>query len=125
MPIPLEISFRDMDPSPAIETRIREKAAKLERLAARVTGCRVTVAARNRHRRQGGLYSIRIDLRTPGEEVVAGRGHPKDHAHEDVYVAIRDAFAAARRQLEDRSRRRRGDVKTHADATRAKEPPAG
>jgi ribosome-associated translation inhibitor RaiA len=125
MPIPLQISFRDMDPSPAIETRIREQAAKLERFAARVTGCRVIVEARNRHQRQGRLYGIRIDLRWPGEEVVAGHGHPQDHAHEDVYVAIRDAFAAARRQLEDRSRCRRGDVKTHAGVPRVKERPAG
>ena len=119
MTIPLQISFRDMDPSPAIETRSREKAAKLERFAARLTSCRVTVEARNRHQRQGRLYSIHIDLRAPGEELVAGHGRPQDHAHEDVYVAIRDAFAAARRRLEDHTRRQRGDVKTHA------EPPHG
>jgi ribosome-associated translation inhibitor RaiA len=124
MAIPLQISFRDMDPSPAIEARIREKAAKLERFAARATGCRVTVAARSRHQRRGRLYSIRIDLRTPGEELVAGHGHPRDHAHEDVHVAIRDAFAAAQRRLEDHVRRRRGDVKAHAGATRGKERPA-
>ena len=73
MAIPLQISFRDMDPSPAIEARIREKAAKLERFAARLTSCRVTVEARNRHQRQGRLYSIRVDLRAPGEE---SRGLP-------------------------------------------------
>ena len=120
MQIPLQISFRDMDPSPAIEVRIREKAAKLERFAERITSCRVIVEARNRHQRKGRLYSVHIDLRAPGEELIAGHGHPLDHAHEDVYVAIRDAFAAARRRLEDHARRFRGDVKTHADAPHGK-----
>jgi ribosomal subunit interface protein len=120
MPIPLQITFRDMDPSPAIEARIREKAAKLERFAPRITSCRVVVEERNRHQRQGRLYGIHIDLRAPGEELVAGHGHPLDHAHEDVYVAIRDAFAAARRRLEDHSRRQRGDVKTHDAAPHGK-----
>ena len=120
MQLPLQISFRDMDPSPAIEARIREKAAKLERFASRITSCRVVVEARNRHQRQGTLYNIHIDLRAPGEEMVVGHGHPLDHAHEDVYVAIRDAFAAARRRLEDHTRRMRGDVKTHVDAPHGK-----
>ncbi|MDX1488117.1 MAG: cold shock domain-containing protein, partial [Acidiferrobacterales bacterium] len=41
-------------------------------------------------------------------------------AHEDVYVALRDAFAAARRQLGDYARRRRGDTKVHPVATAAR-----
>jgi ribosomal subunit interface protein len=120
MTIPLQISFRDMDPSPAIEARIREKAAKLERFASRITSCGVVVEARNRHQRQGRLYNVRINLRAPGEELVVGQGHPHDHAHEDVNVAIRDAFDAARRQLEDHTHRQRGDVKTHAEAPHGK-----
>ena len=36
-----------------------------------------------------------------------------NHAHDDVYVAIRDAFDAAVRQVEDHARRMRGDTKTH------------
>jgi hypothetical protein len=44
----------------------------------------------------------------PGAELVANRAQD-----EDVYVAIRDAFGAITRQLEDFTRRQRGDVKTH------------
>jgi ribosomal subunit interface protein len=113
METPLQISFRDMDPSPSIEARIREKAAKLERFFDRITSCRVVVEARNRHQRSGRLYIVRIDLRVPGAELVAGHGRPRDHAHEDVYVAIRDAFDAAGRQLEDHARRFRAAVKQH------------
>ncbi|MGH6866650.1 MAG: HPF/RaiA family ribosome-associated protein [Methyloceanibacter sp.] len=114
MQIPLEISFRNMDPSPAVEARIRKKAEKLERFHDRIIGCSVVVEAPHRHHHKGKLYSVRIDISVPGRELVVDRAKPADHAHEDVYVALRDAFEAATRQLEEHSRRIRGDVKTHA-----------
>jgi cold shock CspA family protein len=113
MQIPLQISFKDMDPSPAIEARVREKAAKLARFHGRIVGCRVTVEAPHRHHRKGKLYNVRVDVSVPGEDVFVGHTGPRDRAHEDVYVAIRDAFNAAGRVLEDHVRRMRGDVKTH------------
>src|SRR6185369_7136093 len=111
--IPLQIDFRDMDASPAIEARVREKAARLDRFLDRIVGCRVTIEEKNRHQRKGKLYNVRIDISMPGPDVHVGHVGPQDHAHEDVYVAIRDAFDAATRQLEDHVRRMRGDVKTH------------
>lgn len=114
MQMPLQISFHGMDPSPAIEARIREKATKLERFSDRIIGCRVVVEAPHRHHRHGKLYNVRIDLSVPGKDIFVGRSGPLNHAHEDVYVAIRDAFNAAARQLEDHVRRMRSDVKTHA-----------
>jgi ribosomal subunit interface protein len=113
MQIPLEISFRNMDPSPAVEARIREKAAKLERFHDRIIGCTVVVEAPHKHHHKGKLYSVHIDISLPGKDVVVDRSKPLDHAHEDVYVALRDAFNAAVRQLEDHTRRMRGDVKSH------------
>ena len=113
MQMPLQISFHGMDPSPAIEARIREKAAKLERFCDRIVGCRVTVEAPHRHHRHGKLYNVRIDLSVPGKDVFVGHSGPLNHAHEDINVAIRDAFDAARRQLEDHVRKARGDVKVH------------
>jgi cold shock CspA family protein len=102
-----------MDPSPAIETAVRERASKLEQFAPDVVSCRVRIEAPHKHHRQGKLYAVTVDLRLPGGEVVASREPSAHHAHEDVYVAIRDAFKAARRQLQDRVRERRGDVKPH------------
>jgi len=113
MQVPLQISFRDMAPSPAIEARIREKAARLERFFDRIIGCRVIVEEKNRHQRKGKLYNVRVEVTVPGKDVFVGHVGPQDHAHEDVYVAIRDAFDAVRRRLEDYERRRRGDVKHH------------
>jgi ribosomal subunit interface protein len=114
MQIPLQISFRNMDPSPAVEARIREKAAKLERFHDRIIGCNVVVEAPHRHQNKGKLYNVRVDISVPGKDVVVDRAKPLDHAHEDVYVAIRDAFDAATRRLEDHARRMRGDIKTHS-----------
>jgi ribosomal subunit interface protein len=113
MQIPLEVKFRNMDPSPAVEARIREKAAKLERFHDRIIGCVVVVEAPHRHHHKGKLYSVHIDISVPGKDLVVDRAKPLNHAHEDVYVAVRDAFDAAVRRLEDHTQRMRGEVKTH------------
>ncbi len=113
MKLPLQITFRDMPSSEAVETRIREKAAKLDEFYDRIMSCRVVVEAPHRRHHQGKLYHVRIDLTVPEGEIVASREPHDRHSHEDVYVAIRDAFDAARRQLEDHARRHRAAVKTH------------
>jgi len=113
MQIPLQISFRNMDPSPAVVERIRKKAAKLERFHDRIIGCTVVVEAPHRHHHKGKLYSVRVDISVPGKDVVVDRAKPIDQTHEDVYVAIRDAFNAAARRLEDQARKMRGNVKSH------------
>ena len=137
MKIPLQITFRNMAPSPAIESNIREKASKLDSLYDAVMSCRVIVEAPHRHHHKGKAYLVRIDLTVPGGELVINRApkrleaaksrrseepvqeftevhEPSKHAaHEDIYVAIRDAFNAAGRKLQDHARRRRGKVKLH------------
>jgi ribosomal subunit interface protein len=103
-----------MEPSAAVEANIREKAGKLEQFYDRIMSCRVVVEVPHGHQHQGRLYQVRIDLGVPdGELVVSHEHHHRDHAHEDVYVAIRDAFDAMKRQLEDYARKRRGKVKQH------------
>jgi ribosomal subunit interface protein len=113
MQAPLEIVFHNCDRSPAVEAAVRERVAKLEQFAQNITSCRVTVEAPHKAHQQGNLYTVRVDLRYPGGEAVANRSPSGHHAHEDVYVALRDAFKAARRQLQDAQRVRRGDVKPH------------
>jgi cold shock CspA family protein/ribosome-associated translation inhibitor RaiA len=115
-----QVTFRNMDPSPAVEARVRRKVAGLERFFPRVTGCSVLVEAPHRHHRKGKLYHVRIDLTVPGEELVVGRGPAEHEAHQDVYVAVRDAFDAVRRELEDYARRADGRVKVDVRPARGR-----
>jgi ribosomal subunit interface protein len=113
MELPIQITFRGMGSSEAVEARIRERAEELDRFYDRIMRCRVAVESSHRHQQKGRLYHVRVDLTVPGGEIVVKRDPSEHHAHEDVYVAIRDAFDAARRQLEDHVRRARGESKAH------------
>lgn len=113
MQTPVQIAFRGMDTSPALEAKIKEKAEKLEQYHDRITSCRVVVEAPHRHSRKGKLYSINIDLTIPGAELVVNSEKRNHRSHEDPYVALRDAFNAMARQLEERARENRGKVKAH------------
>jgi len=97
---PLQITVRNMSLSDAAKTAIEDKVAKLEAVDNQIIGCRVLVEIPHKHQHQGIRYHVRIDLTIPGAEIVIKR-----EAHEDLYVAIRDAFAAARRRLRERRRR--------------------
>lgn len=115
MQIPLQVTFEGgLETSEALRARIEREAEKLERFHDRITSCRVAVIGRGGRRRHGDLYAIRLQITTPGDgDVMVDRNPPADHAHEDAFVAVRDAFAAARRQLQDRRRKDQGVVKTH------------
>ena len=113
MQIPLEINFRHMEPSAAVEANIHEKVAKLERHFDRIISCRVVVEAPHRRHNKGKMFAVSVNIAVPGKELVVNHTGAKDHAHEDAYVAIRDAFNAAGRRLEEHARKVRGEVKTH------------
>lgn len=113
MQLPLQITFRHMEPSAAVEARVRERAGKLDQIFGHIMACRVVIEAPHRHHHQGTLYEVRVDVTVPGGELAASRDAGRNHAHEDVHVAVRDAFDAIERQLEDHARRERQEVKTH------------
>jgi ribosomal subunit interface protein len=97
-----------MERSEALDADIRERVAKLEQFHPRMMSCRVLVEETRKHHQQGRQFTIRVDVRVPGREVVVTRDH-----HEDIYVALRDAFDSVKRQLEETVREKRGDVKLH------------
>lgn len=108
MQTPLQITIRDVEHSAALETHIRDKAEKLGEFFARIMSCHVVVEMPHKHHRQGKQFNVRIDIGVPGGEIVVNKD-----TNEDVYIALRDAFDAAKRQLEDHARKVRGDVKNH------------
>lgn len=97
----LSIMFRGMDPSGSAEAEVRRRAGELDEFSDRITSCRVTLGAPHRRRHQGKLYEVHIDIAVPGRHVLVTRGHDANHQHENLYVAIRHAFDAARRRLQD------------------------
>lgn len=94
MRLPLLITARGMELTPAIEERVRRKAQKLEQFTDRILACRVVIEEPPRHHHKGASYNVHIDLTVPGCELVVKR-----EPNPDLYVALRDAFNAAQRQL--------------------------
>jgi ribosomal subunit interface protein len=109
MKIPLQVSFHGVEHSDALYNAIRDKLDKLERYYDRIVSCRVVLELDARRKQHGKQLTLRIQLKVPGSEIAVTREHG-----EDIQVALREAFDAARRQLEDYAREQRGDVKRHS-----------
>jgi len=109
MEIPLQISFHGLQHSDDLYNAIREKLAKLDHYYEHITSCRVVLEVSGRHKHHGKQCAVRIDLKVPGGEIAVTHQHD-----EDLQIALRDAFDAARRRLEDYARTQRGDVKRHS-----------
>jgi ribosomal subunit interface protein len=107
----VKIVIRNMPNSPALEEHIRKKAEKITQHYQKINSCQIAVEIPQKHKRNGKLFKVRIDLTVPGKEIVVNR-----KLDEDVYVAIRDAFDALIRQLDNYACKRRGDVKVHESA---------
>ena len=115
MLVPVQITFRNTDPSEAVSADINRRIEKLSRQQGNIISCRVVVEAPLPNQRKGGLYRVRIDLGCPEGQVIVNREpDSRNQAHQDVYLAVRDAFRAAERQLVEYTHRRQGEVKTHA-----------
>lgn len=113
MTFPLQITFRNMPPSRFFENRIRELAGRLAKFSAHITHCTVVIQQPHQQANQGTLFDVHINMNVPGCVIAVHRTHGADPAHTDAYVALRDAFSAARRRLQEYERKRRGEVKAH------------
>lgn len=103
MDIPLQITFRGTKHTPALEAALREHAAGLEKHHPHVASCHAVLELADRHRHNGKNFVVRLDIKVRGGEVVVN--HDRD---EEPAVAVREAFRAAGRQLEDLAQRQRG-----------------
>jgi cold shock CspA family protein/ribosome-associated translation inhibitor RaiA len=114
MQIPLQITFENAEPSEAVSVAIEHEVERLEKYQHHITGCRVAVVAPSTKHRHGSAYRINIWVTIPPHENIVVSHHPSDdRSHMHVEVAIKDAFAAARRQIEARTQRANGNVKLH------------
>lgn len=120
MQLPLQVVFRNMRHSPAIEEVVRKRVEKLEHIADNITSCRVVIDMPHHNHRKGNSYVVRIDMTVPQKEIIASTESSLDPANKDFYAVLKQAFNAAARQLEDYTRERRRNVKTHEEQPHAK-----
>ncbi len=113
MRIPLDITFRDMEPTDSVESIVRGRIDKLDEYFRDIMRCEVVIEAPHQHHNTGKLYHVRVHITVPAHTLVASNEANLNHAHEDVYVAIRDAFDAMQRQLESHKARQSGETKAH------------
>ncbi|NVB79872.1 MAG: ribosome-associated translation inhibitor RaiA [Kofleriaceae bacterium] len=114
MHTPVEITFRAMDASPAMETAVRKWVERLEQAYDRIERCAVVVEQPHRHHRQGNQFAVHVYLTIPDRTIAITRDPSADQTHENAFVALDDAFRAARRQLQDHAQIVRGEIKAHA-----------
>ena len=115
MQTPVEMAFRHYEPSDQVRAEITAQARRLEKFSPRITSCRVVVTGPNGRRRTGDLFHVVLRIAMPGrKDVIVDRQHGDAPEHEHALVAIRNAFDAAVRQIEDVARDLRGEVKVHA-----------
>lgn len=105
MTLPIDVVFRNLHPSPLIDAFVRRCATRLQRSFERIQACHVVID--RPHQAHVGPFHVHVRLAIPGNDVVVSREPALDGAHDDLHVAIRDAFRAARRQLEHREHRPR------------------
>lgn len=97
----LQITFKNFTPSDAVEQVVRKKVHKLEQFCDHIVGCHVVLEMEHHRHRKGNHFAVRLDIQVPGGELAVTAPHHDDPAHADIYVAVRDAFDAAQRQLQD------------------------
>jgi cold shock CspA family protein/ribosome-associated translation inhibitor RaiA len=120
METPVQIAFEDLAPSDALEALVRDETSALERYFDGIVTAHVTIAEPHRHQRRGRLFRVKLRLVVPGEVLVVDHEHGRNAAHADAHQAVREAFHAARRELEDYVRRLREQVKDHEHRPRGR-----
>ncbi|RJQ70850.1 MAG: HPF/RaiA family ribosome-associated protein [Desulfobacteraceae bacterium] len=116
MRVPLEITYRDVPKTDEIDALIRSKAAKLDQFCDHIISCRVAVEKPHEFQQSGQPHRVRIEMRVPpGHTLVAKRESTEGEMHTDLHATIRQAFDAARRQLEKLNRQQQGRIKSHPE----------
>jgi len=120
MQIPLEVTFRDMKRSDAVENLVRKHAARLEKFCDHIDSCRVAIERPHRRRHAANDYRVRLDITVPpGHEIVItreadeGGEHHARNNQEALYKLVHQAFEVAVRQVKKVTQRQRGYVKSH------------
>lgn len=113
---PVTLTFHHIERSGSVEERAKKLGQRLERFNARITHCHMTLEGL-RSGDTGSRFLVKIDLSVPGAQIHADSLHVDGAGHKDIYLALRDAFNNAKRQLQDLHR----DGRSPAGGARARE----
>lgn len=111
MQTPTQVHFTNMERSDELEAAVQARVERLEQFVDEITSCQVFISEAHSRHRKGNLYEVRIEARVPGAELAVNDKPGDMNAHEDVKVAIRDAFVAMERQLKKWKQQRREQPK--------------
>ena len=104
-----QVVFHNIDQSNAVAEAVQKRISKLERYCDQIITGRVVLDSPHNNHHKGKVYSVGLEIHTPTKEVRVNQEQHDNHAHEDLYVAIRDAFNAAERQLKSIDKKHRAD----------------
>ncbi len=102
-----QVMFHNIDQTTALIDAVQKRIQKLTRFCDQIIKGRVVLDSPHNNHHKGKVYSVGLEIVTPSGEIRVHRGQHDNHAHEDLYVTIRDAFDAAERQLKAGSKKQR------------------
>lgn len=110
----IQVVFHNIDQTESINDAVNKRIQKLERYCDDIIAGRVVLDSPHNNHHKGRVYSVGLEIHTPNKEVRVNQEQHDNHAHEDLYIAIRDAFNAAERQLKSVDKKHRG-APSHRD----------
>jgi ribosomal subunit interface protein len=94
-----QVVFRNIEHSDAVEYAVHKRLEKLERYCDEIQSLRVTLESPHNNHYKGKVYHVGVEALVPNHDIVVTHDQHDNHSHEDIYVAIRDAFNAVERRL--------------------------
>jgi hypothetical protein len=114
MQMPMDVSYRDVMRTVALDRLIRTQAGKLERVCDHIVSAHLAIERPQRHQRSGSPFRVRLDVRVPpGHEVVVTREPGEGDLHDPLTTVVRTVFSRAERRLRSLVEEQHGEVKRH------------
>jgi ribosomal subunit interface protein len=102
-----QVLFRGLEHSQAVEEAVQKRAEKLERYSDQILSLKVTVESPHNNHHKGKVFHVGVEALIPNHDIVVNHDQHDKHAHEDIYVAIRDTFDAVERQIKEINEKKR------------------
>jgi ribosomal subunit interface protein len=122
----IEVQFNGLERSEAIEAHVEEKVAKLKKRFERMTSARVVIEVPHRNparATKSKIYTVKLEIAIPSQKpILVTHERDDDHTHDDILLAIRDAFDAAERQAKVLNRKLAAPAKHERSRRRPAKP---